>query len=139
MMWDDTLKQMVIAIDFDGTIVEHAYPDIGLAVPGALNWIKAFQDHGAKIILWTMRSGETLDEAVAFLNHRGIELWAANHNPDQGSWTDSAKAYAHVYIDDAAFGCPLRESVGVKRPSVDWSKVGPSVLKRIVEQQQVTA
>jgi len=115
-----------ICIDFDGTIVEHEYPRIGPEVPGALKYMTYWQSMGMKLILFTMRSGEQLDEAVAYLTANGIDLFGINHNPDQEEWTTSPKAYGHIYIDDAAFGCPLVFQVGT-RPYVDWTIVGPQV------------
>jgi hypothetical protein len=125
---------MIIAIDFDGTIVEHNYPDIGRPVIGAIEYIKQFQNLGAKIILWTMRSdnddGPTLSSAVNYCLSKGIELYGINSNPTQNEWTSSPKAYANIYIDDAAIGCPLRESASYgARPYVDWDIVGPMVIK----------
>lgn len=126
---------MIIAVDFDGTIVEHEFPEIGEAVPGAFRWMKDFQASGAKLILWTMRSdGEAddlfLSHAVEFCRTNGIEFWGVNRNPEQDDWTTSPKAYAHLYIDDAAHGCPLRVNPRVGgRPFVDWDKVGPKVMK----------
>ncbi len=125
---------MIIAVDFDGTIVDHQFPSIGEPVPGAFRWLKSFQSHGAKLVLWTMRSngqqyGPVLDEATAFCRANGIEFFGVNANPEQLSWTMSPKAYAHVYIDDAAAGCPLRENPRLGgKPFVDWDKVGPMVL-----------
>lgn len=137
---------MIIAIDFDGTIAEHRFPDIGRSVPGAIEWMREFQEAGAKLILFTMRSDlradgmgpegvgpdhDYLRDAVEFCREWGIEFWGVNENPDQGSWTSSPKPYAHVYIDDAAFGCPLRPAFQSSRPMVDWSIVGPAVLEMI--------
>ena len=114
---------MIINIDFDGTIVEHRYPDIGNGVPGAISVITQLWLEGHKLILWTMRSGEELDAAVDYLNGYGVPLYGVNENPDQWSWTESPKAYAHITIDDSALGCPLRPSMNSKRPMVDWSVV----------------
>jgi len=130
---------MYIAIDFDGTIVEHRYPDLGKCV-GAIEWMKKFQEAGAKLILWTMRNdsakdGPVLSQAVEFCRAAGVEFYGVNSNPSQASWSESPKAYAHVYIDDAAFGCPLRESVRGERPYVDWTIVGPQVLEMIRSQK----
>lgn len=134
---------MILAIDFDGTLAEHEFPDIGREVPGAFDWLKKFQAAGAKLILWTMRSdgrtadgskenGPVLTEAVEWCRERGVEFWGVNGNPGQSSWTQSPKAYAHLYIDDAAFGCPLVESKKAgNRPHVDWSKVGPAVMEML--------
>jgi hypothetical protein len=128
---------MIIAIDFDGTIVDHVFPDIGKPVPGAFEWMKQFQEAGAKLILFTMRSdgevyGNVLTQAVEFCRSNGIEFFGINKNPEQNSWTDSPKAYAHIYIDDAAFGCPLKENPRMSgRSYVDWDIVGKEVLKII--------
>ena len=137
--------KLIIAIDFDGTLCDHRFPDIGNENPGAFSALKAFQEAGAKLILWTMRSdmiapdnrspeGHSADrdhlaEAVKWCRTRGVEFWGINENPEQRSWTGSPKQYAHLYIDDAAFGCPLRENPRMGgRPMVDWSKVEPAVL-----------
>lgn len=127
---------MVICIDFDGTLVEHRYPDIGAELPGAFEWLRKFQEAGAKLILWTMRGdaqdGPMLSQAVEFCRQRGIEFFAVNDNPSQHSWTNSRKCHANIYIDDAAYGCPLRQSARLGgRPCVNWDKVGPKVLALI--------
>lgn len=128
---------MKIAIDFDGTIADHRYPDIGAPVPGAFLWLKRFQEAGAKLILYTMRSdspkdGPTLTQAVDFCRRNGVEFFGVNTDPGQSSWTSSPKAYAQIYIDDAALGCPLREnSRAGGRPMVDWEIVGPAVMKEL--------
>lgn len=119
-----------IAVDFDGTIAEHEYPKIGKACPGVFEWLIKFQQAGAQLYLWTMRDDVELEEAVKFCKDNGVEFKAVNSNPDQKSWTDSPKLYAKIYIDDAAFGCPLITVPGT-RPFVDWSVVGPEVLKLI--------
>lgn len=117
---------MIIAVDFDGTIVEHEYPAIGPDVPGAFDWLTQFQNAGARLILWTMRSEDTLRDAVLHCKARGIHFWGVNGNPEQ-NWSTSPKAYAQVYIDDAAAGCPLVRPSG-RRPYVDWAAIGPLVL-----------
>ncbi len=114
-----------IGVDFDGTIVEHRYPNIGPENTPAFYYLKKFVDCGAKLILCTMRSGDSLDEAVMYLRNNGIELYGVNENPYQKNWTDSPKPWCHLYIDDSAFGCPLIQK---DRMAVDWSVVGPQVL-----------
>ena len=126
---------MKIAIDFDGTIVEHCFPAIGRAVPKAFYWMRRFQQAGAKLILFTMRSdgqkhGDVLTQAVEFCRRQGIEFYGVNRDPDQDTWTSSPKAYAQRYIDDAAVGCPLAYPVS-GRPYVDWDKVGPKVFAEL--------
>lgn len=134
----------IIAVDFDGTLVDHRFPDIGGEAPGAFAALKQFQEAGAKLILWTMRSDFEgtdhlatrgyLTEAIEFCRARGIEFWGVNCNPDQKSWTQSPKVYAHIYIDDAAHGIPLRDYPRMgSRPVVDWTVVGPAVLAKFVK------
>lgn len=123
-----------IAIDFDGTIAKHEFPNIGEVVPGAIKWIKRFKKLGAKIILWTMRSdgqdaGDVLNDAIRFCSKRGITFDAINYNLFE-TWSSSHKQYAHVYIDDAAIGCPLVYGMHDK-PYVDWDIVGPMVEEAI--------
>lgn len=131
-------KSPIIAVDFDGTITLHEFPKIGPACPGVFKWLKEFQRLGARLILWTMRSDgpdedrRVLSEAVAFCKENGVEFWGVNSNPQQHSWTCSSKQYAHLYIDDAAFGCPLvKPEESYRRPYVDWDVVGPAVVEYI--------
>lgn len=135
---------MILAIDFDGTLVDHRFPKIGDEVPGAFAWLRRFQALGAKLILWTMRSPafetegigpsgagpevDYLQHAVGFCRERGVEFWGVNQNPKQHTWTSSPKVYANWYIDDAALGCHLRPGPHPdSRSMVDWSVVGPQV------------
>ena len=138
------MKYFAVGIDFDGTLVEHEFPDIGKPVPFAFDWLKMFQKAGARLILWTMRSdgrsgegkenGPVLSEAAEFCRKNGVEFWGVNVNPTQRSWTSSPKAYCHVFVDDANACCPLiPSSKPGGRPMVDWSTVGPAVYQQIVE------
>lgn len=114
---------MIIAIDFDGTCVEHEFPDVGADVPGAVQTLQSLAMHH-DLILWTMRSGAALRDAVQWFSERGIQLYGVNTNPEQTTWTDSPKAYAQLYIDDAALGCPLTQNRRLDgRPYVDWFAV----------------
>jgi hypothetical protein len=122
---------MYICVDFDGTVVDHRYPDIGRPAPEAIEHLKDWVAKGAKIILFTMRSGEELAEAAQYLKKAGVELFGVNRNPTQDKWTESPKAYGQLYVDDAAFGCPLIQPIGFARPCVDWSIVGPQVAERL--------
>lgn len=127
-------RKLFIAVDFDGTLVEHAFPDIGRPVPMAFEWLRRFREYGVGLILWTMRSnsereGPVLDEAVAECTRHGIEFDFVNEHPQE--WTDSPKAYAHLYIDDAALGCPLTPGVAGNRPMVDWRRAGAMALERL--------
>ena len=114
---------MYIAIDFDGTCVTHDYPRIGKDIH-AIPVLKKLVVNGHKLILNTMRSGKELQDAIDWFKENGIELYGANENPSQKSWTNSPKVYAHMYIDDAALGCPLKMDLNLSnRPFVDWDGV----------------
>ncbi len=116
---------MIIAIDFDGTLCDHQYPEIGEEIPFAFRVCKKLQEAGHKLMLWTMRGNkpdnETLKHAVDWCAERGLVFWGVNENPEQkeSGWSNSNKQYANIYIDDAAFGCPLITKTN-GRPSVDW-------------------
>ena len=69
---------MVIAIDFDGTIVEHKYPKIGEEIPFAIDTLKELINDGHRLILWTVREGILLEDAVNWCRDRGIEFYAVN-------------------------------------------------------------
>jgi ribonucleotide monophosphatase NagD (HAD superfamily) len=116
-------NSLVIAIDFDGTCVEHDYPAVGMDVEGAVETLRALQSHGHRLILFTMRSGERLEAAKRWFKDRKIELWGVNRNPEQKEWTESCKVYADFYIDDSALGCPIMFIDGVRRPVVNWAKI----------------
>lgn len=135
---------MEIAIDFDGTCVTHEYPGVGREI-GAVPVLKKLTDNGHKLILFTMRSdgdksdvslnssgeiivsknGSThLTDAVNWFRKNDIPLYGVQTNPSQKHWTSSPKAYAQLYIDDAALGCPLKISENPdERPYVDWEQV----------------
>ena len=74
---------MIIAVDFDGTCVKHRYPMVGEDVDGAVSVLKELVRKGHKIILYTMRSGDTLDDAISWFIDNDIELWGINRNPEQ--------------------------------------------------------
>lgn len=116
-------QKMIIAVDFDGTCVEHDYPNIGLDVEGAVATLRMLNQRGHRIILYTMRSGEKQEKAVKWFKDRKIALWAVNENPEQREWTSSPKPFADIYIDDSALGCPIMFIDGVRRPVVNWAKV----------------
>lgn len=112
---------MIIALDFDGTCVNHAYPEIGFEI-GSVPVLKALQEKGFQFILFTMRSGDLLQNAVNWFEDNDIKLFGINENPEQKSWTNSPKPYAHLYIDDAGCGIPLiRNRAG--RPFVNWNQI----------------
>lgn len=113
---------MTIAIDFDGTCVTHEYPKVGKDI-GAVEVLKELRENGHDLILYTMRSGLGLHEAIEWFIENKIVLHGVQFNPSQASWTSSNKCYAQLYIDDAALGCPLIYPMNGKRPYVDWKAV----------------
>lgn len=120
-MWKG-FQDMIIAVDFDGTVVTHAYPEIGDDI-GAEPVLKELVANGAKLILWTMRSGDALQAAVDWFVERGIPLFGVQRNPEQDLWTDNPKVYAKLYIDDAGLGAPLIVPEDGSRPYIDWKAV----------------
>ena len=132
---------MTINLDFDGTVVTHAFPHVGKDI-GAVLVLKALTDAGHQLILFTMRSdrkekgaeiqdptimdvtGNFLTDAVNWFKENDIPLYGIQTNPTQSTWTTSPKSYAEIMIDDSALGCPLSfDSTLSHRPFVDWVKV----------------
>lgn len=131
---------MTFNIDFDGTVVTHAFPHVGKDI-GAVPVLKALTDAGHQLILFTMRSdrqenaptndptimdvtGNFLTDAVNWFKENNIPLYGIQSNPTQKNWTTSPKSYAEVMIDDSAMGCPLIFDASISpRPFVDWSKI----------------
>jgi len=95
-----------IAIDFDGTIVEHEYPAIGKEKLFAFQTLRELEKLGARLILWTFRAGRELDEAVEYCRKNGIEFYAVNKNYPEEIFDDtvSRKIDADIYIDDKNIG-----------------------------------
>lgn len=96
----------IIAVDFDGTIVEHKYPEIGKEMLFAFATLKALQQKGHKLILWTFRAGRYLDDAVDYCRKNGIEFYAVNRNYPEEVYDEkiSRKIIADIYIDDRNVG-----------------------------------
>jgi hypothetical protein len=130
---------MYICIDFDGTCTSYAFPEVGKSI-GAEKVLKQLVAKGHKLILFTMRSnkrgnksndpeiqdidGNFLDSAIEWFRKNNIKLYGIQTNPDQATWTESPKAYGHMYIDDAALGCPLKFDKNISdRPFADWEKI----------------
>ena len=130
---------MIIAVDFDGTCVTHEFPYVGKEI-GAAEVLKELTDKGHKIILFTMRShpeeinqnrtiggdiisNDTLQDAIDWFKKHDIPFFGVNENPTQKDWSSSPKPYAHIYIDDAALGVPLKKDSLSEKPYVDWDIV----------------
>jgi len=96
---------MTIAVDFDGTIVTHEYPKIGKDIPFAIDVLKRLQqEEQHMLILWTVRTGELLDEAIEYCRERGLEFYAANKNYPEEDENGPRKLAADMFIDDRNVG-----------------------------------
>lgn len=98
---------MLIAVDFDGTIVEHKYPRIGREIPFATETLKRLIQDGHRLILWTIRHGESLQEAVDWCKERGVEFWSVNADyaeQDIEAEERSPKVKCDMYVDDRNVG-----------------------------------
>jgi len=109
----------ILAIDFDGTIVEDAYPKIGKPRLFAFETMQKLQEKGHRLILWTYRSGRKLQEAVDFCSKNGIEFYAVNKSYPEEVLDNSTsrKIHADIFIDDRNFG---------ELP--DWGKIYNEIL-----------
>ena len=99
---------MTIAVDFDGTIVENKYPEIGKELPFAIDTLKMLLNDRHRLILWTCREGELLDAALDWCRERGIEFYAANRDyPEETTDNNphfTRKLKADLFIDDRNIG-----------------------------------
>ena len=99
---------MIIAVDFDGTIVEHRYPSIGKELPFAIETLRKLAEEGHRLILWTVREGQYLNDAVEFCRNRGLEFYAVNRDyPEEKPEHNhhfTRKLKADLWIDDRNLG-----------------------------------
>ena len=99
---------MIIAVDFDGTIVEHRYPEIGKEIPFAIDTLKMLIKDHHRVILWSVREGKLLEDAVNWCKERGVEFYAVNRDyPEESTENNqhfSRKLKADVWIDDRNLG-----------------------------------
>lgn len=114
-------KYEFVAVDFDGTLCESAFPEIGDPKQAVIDYVKQLAEEGAKIILHTCRENGTrnlLDEAVEFCKAQEIPLYAVNENPDNPfsenfglTSSDARKVFANLYIDDKALNVSEIETI----------------------------
>ncbi len=98
---------MIIAVDFDGTIVTHEYPKIGREIPFAIDTLKRLQQNPEiQLLLWTVREGKELEEAVEYCKSKGLEFYAVNNNYPEETSKDAQprKLKADLFIDDRNLG-----------------------------------
>jgi len=123
-----------IAVDFDGTIVEHDYPEIGKEKLFAFQTLKELNKMGARLILWTFRTGKELDEAVDYCRKNGVEFYAVNKNYPEEIFdeTISRKINADIYIDDKNLG-------GFHSWSVVWQMLNPFELQEQEAEKRIVS
>lgn len=123
-------ETLTIAIDFDGTIVEDQYPNIGKPKLFAFETLKKLQENGHRLILWTYRNGKTLDDAVAFCKEQGVEFYSVNKSFPEEKFDPkySRKINADIFIDDRNIGGLLewgqiyQELIGEEKPVIQTKK-----------------
>lgn len=142
---DDDLVFITIAIDFDGTCVEHRFPKIGRTIPNCVETLKRWnKEYNVAYILDTMRGGKELEDAIQWFKDNNIPLFGVGKHPTQSEWTDSPKAHARFSIDDRNVGQPLMLDSSGYMPCVDWEKTveifEPTIkhLWEILEQEKQT-
>ena len=128
------LRGIKIAVDFDGTIVEHAYPEIGKEKLFAFQTLKELNKMGASLILWTFRTGKELDEAVEFCRMNGVEFYAVNRNYPEEVFdeTISRKINADIYIDDKNIG-------GFPGWSEVYQMINPFELRQMAAEKRIAS
>jgi len=99
-------NSLTIAVDFDGTIVENRFPDIGKPLLFAFESLQKLHEEGHRLILWTYRTGEKLEDAIAFCEKNGLKFYAVNcsYPEEEFDQSISRKILADIYIDDRNFG-----------------------------------
>lgn len=99
---------MIIAVDFDGTIVENKYPEIGKERLFATDTLKMLIKERHQLVLWSCREGKLLDDAINWCKDRGVEFWAINRDYPEEDITKnrhfSRKIKADLFIDDRQVG-----------------------------------
>ncbi len=98
------IDSKIIAVDFDGTIVTDRYPKIGKPLPFAIQTLQMLQKDGHRLVLWTVRKGKTLEEAVGFCKQQGIEFYSVNQNYEGEEQGAGGKINADIFIDDRNVG-----------------------------------
>ena len=130
----DDISGIKIAVDFDGTIVDHEYPEIGKEKLFAFLTLKELNKKGARLILWTLRTGKELDDAVEYCRKNGVEFYAVNKNYPEEVLNDtvSRKIDADIYIDDKNIG-------GFPGWSEVWQMLNPYELEQKAAEKRIAS
>ncbi len=115
---------MIVALDFDGTVVAHAYPYIGRDI-GAFPYLLEAQAEGAQFFLWTCRGGKEEEAAADYLKAHGIDLIEPGYIGEHEAKPFGKKAYANLYVDDRGLG------VAVGKDGVVWDVMGPLLVSAV--------
>jgi len=128
------LSGIKIAVDFDGTIVDHEYPQIGKEKLFAFLTLKELNKKGARLILWTFRTGKELEEAVEFCRRNGVEFYAVNKNYPEEIMNESVsrKIDADIFIDDKNIG-------GFPGWSEIWQMLNPFEEEQRAAERKITS
>jgi len=123
-----------IAVDFDGTIVEHEYPEIGREKLFAFQTLKELNKLGASLILWTFRTGKELDDAIEYCRQNGVEFYAVNKSYPEEIFDESVsrKINADIFIDDKNIG-------GFPGWSEIWQMLNPYDIQQLEAEKQITS
>lgn len=125
--------KLPICVDFDSTmIITDKYPNIIGENKPCVKVMKKWIENGVGIILWTIRDGDALQEAVNWCKEQGLELYGINENPTQKQWNSSKKCYSVLKIDDANVGTKLIYDDRY-RPRVDWDYIDKNYSKEIIK------
>ena len=123
---------MIIAVDFDGTIVEHRYPEIGRERPFAIETLKMLIADHHRLILWSVREGQLLEDAVKGCKDRGVEFYAVNKDYPEENGTEnnnhfSRKLKVDLFIDDRNIGG--LPDWGTIYQMITYNKTYPDIIK----------
>lgn len=126
---------IILAVDFDGTLVDGVFPKIGEDL-GGLFYLSQVKAMGCELILWTCRMEERLDAAVAWLDANGyLDLFDAINEHSAGNpfpKPQPRKVYANIYVGDRTLGAPMKEYLDEsRRPHYDWKKAGPMLIAQV--------
>ena len=118
-----------LAIDFDGTLCLHRYPNIGEPLVEGIEWLKQLRSRGAKLFLDTMRSGKELEEAINWCKSYGLEFDSIGPEASQMRWTSSPKCHADYGIDDRSNLDVLYDDLN--RAYINWDSLIPKFENRL--------
>lgn len=125
---------LILAIDFDGTLVEGKFPKIGRDL-GGLFWLSQLKALGCEMILWTCRVDQRLEEAIDWLALHGYSdiITKVNERADAMQWPDDPrKVFANFYVGDRTLGAPLVKGTH----HYDWEKAGPMLIKAVIAERK---